>query len=186
MYRPQKCEFCAREIPLTNLKVSNILFCLFIIYNITSNQFWLFQSTKVSNWQTGRATVWVNRAQNSGLVNFVPKLPLPFVQISSIYRKKKKRNDGPRRPETGIKYGFEETEHEFPIGMLLPEKQDYLFRCSVVPRNFSLERPKKQCSIFFPTGFSGNSLYMVTNHHFHIEHNGELKNHDEVNDDDVF
>ena len=33
MYRPQKCEFCAREIPLTNLKVSNILFCLFIIYN---------------------------------------------------------------------------------------------------------------------------------------------------------
>ena len=37
--------------------------------------------------QTGRFTVWVNAKQSSGLVNFVPESRLPFVQISSIYRK---------------------------------------------------------------------------------------------------
>jgi len=37
-----------------------------------------------------------------------------------------------RRPETGIKDGFEEIEHEFLLGIFHPEKQDYLFRCSVV------------------------------------------------------
>ena len=31
--------------------------------------------------------VWVNGSQSSGLVNFVPESPLPFVQISSMYRK---------------------------------------------------------------------------------------------------
>ena len=60
----------------------------------------------------------------------------------------------PRRPETGINDGFEEMEHEFLFGILCPEKQDYLFRCSVAPGNFSLERPKKSCSIYFPTGLS--------------------------------
>ena len=34
-----------------------------------------------------RRTVWENATQNSGLVNFVPESRLPFVQISSIYRK---------------------------------------------------------------------------------------------------
>ena len=34
-----------------------------------------------------RTTVWENATQNSGLVNFVPESRLPFVQISSIYRK---------------------------------------------------------------------------------------------------
>ena len=37
--------------------------------------------------QIGRSTVWANGTQNSGLVNFVPESHLPFVQISSIYRK---------------------------------------------------------------------------------------------------
>ena len=35
----------------------------------------------------GRFTVWVNRNENSGLVNFVPQSRLPFVQINSNYRK---------------------------------------------------------------------------------------------------
>ena len=35
----------------------------------------------------------------------------------------------PRRPETGIKDGFEGMEHEFPFGIFHPEKQDYIFRC---------------------------------------------------------
>ena len=38
-------------------------------------------------WQTGRSKVWVNGAQNSGLVSFVPESRLPFVQISPIYQK---------------------------------------------------------------------------------------------------
>ena len=79
--------------------------------------------------------------QNSGLVNFVPESHLPFVQT-----------------ETGIKDGFEEMEHEFLLGIFHPEKQDYLFISSIASRNFLLERPKKSCSIYFPTRFSGNFL----------------------------
>ena len=37
--------------------------------------------------QTGQSTVWVTGTQNPGLVNVVPESRLPFVQISSIYRK---------------------------------------------------------------------------------------------------
>ena len=48
-----------------------------------------------------------------------------------------------RRPETGMKNGFEEMEHEFPFGICYPEKQDYLFRCSVAGGNFPLGRLKK-------------------------------------------
>ena len=82
IYRPQTCEFCSREIALTNLQVSNILFCLFIIYNNYNYKLVLvILVDKKKKKKTGRATVCrVNRAQNSGLVNFVPKSPLPFVQ----------------------------------------------------------------------------------------------------------
>ena len=75
-----------------------------------------------------------------------------FVQISSIYQKQ------PRRLETGIKDGFEETELKFPLGIFHREKQDYLLRCFIAPGNFLLERPKKACYIYPPTGFSGNFL----------------------------
>ena len=102
--------------------------------------------------QTGRFSVWVNGSQSSGLVNFVPESRLPFLQISSVHRKT------PRRPETGIKDGFEEMKHEFPFGIFHPEKQDYLFRCSVSPGNFPLGRPKKSRFIYFPTGFPGKFL----------------------------
>ena len=37
--------------------------------------------------QTGRFSVWVNGSQSLGPVNFVPESRLPYVQISSIYRK---------------------------------------------------------------------------------------------------
>ena len=76
--------------------------------------------------QPGRFTIWVNGSQNSGLLNFVPesRLHWPFT------------GKRPRRPETGIKDGFEETEHEFPFGIFHPEKLDYLFRCSVASGNF--------------------------------------------------
>ena len=61
-----------------------------------------------------------------------------------------------QRSETGFKDGFEEMEREFPF--VRPEEQEYLFRCSVAPENFPVERPKKSCSIHFPTGFAGNVL----------------------------
>ena len=52
----------------------------------------------------------------------------------------------------------EEMEHEFPLRIFHPEKQDYLFRCSVAPGNFPLGRPKKSCSIYVRTGFAGKFL----------------------------
>ena len=64
----------------------------------------------------------------------------------------------PRRPEYGIKHGSEEMEHDFPLEKFSPEKQDYLFRCSIAPENFPLERHKKSPSIYFPTGGSGKIL----------------------------
>ena len=42
----------------------------------------------------------------------------------------------------------------FLFGIFRPEKQDYLFRCTLAPGNFPLERPKKSCSIpDFPESF---------------------------------
>ena len=56
------------------------------------------------------------------------------------------------------KMRFEQMVHEFPFGIFRPEKQDYLFRRSVAPGNFPLERPEKSCTIYFPTGISGKLL----------------------------
>ena len=73
-------------------------------------------------------------------------------------QKKKKKGKRPRKPETSIKYNFEEMENEFPFGTFQPEKQEYLFRRSVTLRKFLLKQPEKACSIYFPTGFSVNFL----------------------------
>ena len=40
-------------------------------------------------------------------------------------------------------------EHDFPLEKFSPEKQDYLFRCSIAPENFPLERHKKSPSFIF-------------------------------------
>ena len=108
----------------------------------STQNFWKFQ-TGIFEWkarglstvvyhlhgQTGRFTIWVNGSQSSGLLNFVPewRLHWPFT------------GKRPRRPETGIKDGFEETEHEFPFGIFHAEKLDYLFRCSVASGNFPFQ-----------------------------------------------
>ena len=60
--------------------------------------------------------------------------------------------------DRGIKDGSEEMEHKFPLGTFRQEEQDHLFKCSVALGNFSLERPKKSCSIYFQTRFCGNLL----------------------------
>ena len=84
----------------------------------------------------------ISDKQNSRQVNFVPDSRLPFHKSAPSTEKR------PRKPETGIKDGFEEMEHEFPF-RILSQKQDYFFR------NFPLKRPEKSCSIYSPTGFSG-------------------------------
>ena len=64
----------------------------------------------------------------------------------------------PRRPETGIKDGFEEMEHEFLFVIFHQEKQDYLFSCSVAPGNFPLgSGPKNSFSIYFRRDFPESS-----------------------------
>ena len=50
----------------------------------------------------------------------------------------------PRKPETGIKDGFEEMKHEFLFGIFRPEKGENLLRCSVAPGNFPLNDTKSR------------------------------------------
>jgi len=45
---------------------------------------------------------------------------------------------------------------QISIGKFPPEKQDYLFKNSVYCGKFPVERVKKSCSIYIPTGISGN------------------------------
>ena len=75
------------------------------------------------HWQTACFTVWANGKQNLGLVDFFPESRLLFVVPFSEKR--------PGEPERGIKDGFEEMEHKFPIGTFRAGKQDYFFRCSI-------------------------------------------------------
>ena len=89
--------------------------------------------------QTGRSTVWADGTQNSGLVNFVPE--------SRLLPKKKR----PRRPEPGIKDGFDEWDAKFR-----PEKQDYLFRRSIATGNFQWNDPKSRAPFTFQTDFLEN------------------------------
>ena len=55
----------------------------------------------------------------------------------------------PRRREDGVKDDFEKMEHEFPFGTFRPEKQDYLFRCSVALGNLLLKRPDPKSRVPF-------------------------------------
>ena len=82
---------------------------------------------------------------------FRPGIAFIVAHISSIYQKNYREGLNPVLKTCG----FEEMEHEFPFGIFLPEKQDYLFRCFVAPGNFPMKRPKKSCSIYSPNGFSG-------------------------------
>ena len=88
----------------------------------------------------------------------------PGIAFTILYKSVSFSEKRSRRPKTGIKFGFEEMEHEFPLGLFRAEKQDYLFKCSSCPEKFPLERAKWSCSTYFPTGFSGNVLLMVNNH----------------------
>ena len=62
----------------------------------------------------------------------------------------------PRRLETGIKDGFEGTEHEFPFGIFHREKHDYHFRCSVALEIFRWEDLKSRVPFTFQPDFPEN------------------------------
>ena len=75
----------------------------------------------------------------------------------------------PRWPETGIKDGFEEMEHEFLFGKFRPEMQANLVRC-LLRQSFLSERPKKSCTmiLYFPNGFSGNFFQTVNSYYLKV------------------
>ena len=130
-----------------------------IVGTAERNDFYWFHSRVVYHLrgQSGRFTA--NGGQNSELVNFIAEVA--FTICRNQFHWPKKRSP---KPETGIKHGFEQMEDKFPCGILRPEKQDYLFRCSVAAGNFPLDPPKRSCYIYFPTGYSGNVLWIVNKH----------------------
>ena len=63
--------------------------------------------------------------QTSVLVNFIPESRL------LLYKPVHLPGNNHERPETGIKDGFEEMEHKFPLGILRLEKRTFhMFCCS--------------------------------------------------------
>ena len=62
----------------------------------------------------------------------------------------------PRRPETGIKDGFEKMEHKFPFGIFHSEKQDYLLDVPLLLGIFCWEEPKSRVSFTFQPEFPEN------------------------------
>lgn len=87
--------------------------------------------------QTSRFLVWANDKQNSGLVNFILKSCLPFVQISSIYLKMA------TKAWKWYQICFEEKNINFRLAHSIWKEKDYLFRRSITPGNFPMERSKK-------------------------------------------
>ena len=73
--------YCTVDIIIKYFNLSTFELLAKIDYNVTT------VCLPFTCGQTSRSTVWANGTQNSGLVNFVPESRLPFVQISSIYRK---------------------------------------------------------------------------------------------------
>ena len=86
---------------------------------------------------------------------------LPWNHVYHLYKSVSFTKKRPQRRETGIKDRWEEMEYGFLFGRFYPEKQDYLFRCSVAPGNFLLERPKKSCYLYFPPDFPETFCKMI-------------------------
>ena len=84
--------------------------------------------------QTGRFTVWVNGKKKVRTGKFSPGIT--FTICKNQFHSQKWL----WRPKTHVKTDLEEMEHEFLFGTFHPEKQDYLFRCSIAPGNFLLSR----------------------------------------------
>ena len=148
IYRPQTCEFCSREIALTNLQVSNILFCLFIIYNNYDYKLVLVILVDKKKKRPGHGLPGKSCAKfRTG--KFRPEIAFTICTISAIYRKK---NDC-EGLKLVLKMALKKGNTNFRLEYSFPKEQDYLFRCFFAPRNFLLQRPKKSCFLFFQPGF---------------------------------
>ena len=102
----------------------------------------------IANWsylhgQNGRLTVWANGKKNSGLVNFIPKLCLPFAQISSFYRK-----TAAKVWNRVSKMRFNEWNTNFRLDHPARNNTTTFSKCSAAPGNFPLEGLEKPCSIY--------------------------------------
>ena len=128
----------------------NIHFIWVFLYSARKYYFKTLVVDLLRTGQAGWFTVWENGEQNSGKVNFVPDSRLPFVQISFIYQKTA------AKAWNWYQGGFEVNGTRISFGTFCPEKQDCLFRSSVAPGKFLLEWPKRSCSLYFATRFSGN------------------------------
>ena len=91
----------------------------------------------------GRFTVLANSEQNS-TGKFPPGIVFR-VQISSIFRKNGRENLKLVSKMALRKWNTNSVQR----GTFSPDKQDYLFKCSVAPANFPMKRPKKSFSIYF-------------------------------------
>ena len=62
----------------------------------------------------------------------------------------------PRRPETGIKEGFEAMEHEFSFAVFYPENRTTFSDVPLLPEIFRCEHPKSRVPFTFRADFPEN------------------------------
>ena len=125
----------------------------------------IFQSTRVRYWSGYRplnVSLWKEMSSRViALVGQTRNIVGPFGCLPFTWANRSVHGSGkwqakshlppaekrPREPETGTIYGFEGMELKFPFEPF--PQQDHLFRNSVAPRNFPLERPKNSLSFLF-------------------------------------
>ena len=123
------------------LVVTQAKHCIVFCISMTKSQSNLHWNRCIPSFHSVNA-FWANGKQNSGLVNFILELFLPFPHcISSIYHKMAGKAE-----DSSVKM-----ECEFLFGTSRAGKQDNLFRSTFTCRNFQQEQPKKKCSVYFPT-----------------------------------
>ena len=133
----------------------NLAYKLRGIFQSTRVRYWSdYRPLNVSLWKETSCQVIVLVRQTRNVVGHFGCLPFTWAnrsahgsgkwQAKSHLTLAEKR---PRKLETGIIYGFEEMEQKFSFEPF--RQQDHLFRNSVAPGNFPLERPKSSLSFLF-------------------------------------
>ena len=74
---------------------------------------------------------------------------LSWNRVYHLYKSVPFTEKRPQRPETGIKHGFEETEHEFRFGIFRPEKRTTFSDVPLLPKIFRWNDPKSRVPFTF-------------------------------------
>ena len=82
---------------------------------------------------------------NKRIAKFRPGIAFTICTKQFLFPKKNNRE----RPETGIKDGFEEMEHEFPLGLFCSEKTGVPFQKFLCSRKFSRWKDLADCQETF-------------------------------------